>query len=197
MPGDASPCAVHKATGYENTVDGHPAYEYHLFQMAWVDAKALPERKPTRGEIEVRISSNPRVMGGKPTLRGTRVTASTIAGLLATGHSEAEVLALYPYLEADDIRAVERWTKEQEAARRPAGEVGSMADPALVLRLTPGELYDLQEGLDAYGEERLESYRTWLKLGSRYEAAFALRDYRSVGRLFREIEKRAVAEETP
>jgi uncharacterized protein (DUF433 family) len=62
------------------------------------------------------ISSNPRVMGGKPTIRGTCVTASTIAGLLATGHSEAQVLALHPYLEADDIRAVERWTKEQEAA---------------------------------------------------------------------------------
>lgn len=55
-------------------------------------------------------------MGGKPTIRGTRVTASTIAGLLATGHSEAEVLALYPYLEVDDIRAVERWTKEQDGA---------------------------------------------------------------------------------
>jgi len=55
-------------------------------------------------------------MGGKPTIRGTRVTVSTIAGLLATGHSEGEVLALYPYLEVDDIRAVERWTKEQEAA---------------------------------------------------------------------------------
>lgn len=72
-----------------------------------------------------------------------------------------------------------------------------MADAALVLRLTPGELYDLQEGLDVYGEERLASYRTWLKLGSRYEAALALRDYRRVGRLFREIERRAVAEETP
>ncbi len=56
-------------------------------------------------------------MGGKPCLRGTRVTVSTVAGLLATGHSEAEVLALYPYLEVDDIRAVERWAKEQDAAR--------------------------------------------------------------------------------
>lgn len=72
-----------------------------------------------------------------------------------------------------------------------------MADATLVLRLTPGELNDLQEGLDVYGEERLESYRTWLKLGSRYEAALALSGYRRVGRLFREIEKRAVAEETP
>lgn len=71
-----------------------------------------------------RISSNPRVMGGKPTLRGTRVTASTIAGLLATAHSEGEVLALYPYLEADDIRAVERWTKEKEAARGGAATGG-------------------------------------------------------------------------
>ncbi len=55
-------------------------------------------------------------MGGKPCLRGTRVIVSFVAGLLATGHSEAEVLALYPYLEVDDIRAVERWTKEQDGA---------------------------------------------------------------------------------
>lgn len=47
----------------------------------------------------------------------------------------------------------------------------------LVLRLTAGELYDLEEALDVYEEERLDSYRKWLKIGSRGEAAFALRDF--------------------
>jgi len=43
-------------------------------------------------------------MGGKPTLRGLRVTAGTIVGLVATGHSAAEIIKAYPYLEKDDIR---------------------------------------------------------------------------------------------
>lgn len=50
-----------------------------------------------------RITFNPVVMGGKPCIRGLRVTVGTIVGLIAAGHSRQEVLALYPYLEADDI----------------------------------------------------------------------------------------------
>ena len=42
-------------------------------------------------------------MGGKPCIRGMRVTVGTIVGLLASGHSSEEILRLYPYLEADDI----------------------------------------------------------------------------------------------
>lgn len=51
-----------------------------------------------------RITTDPAVMGGKPCIRGLRVTVGTIVGLVATGHSEAEILRLYPYLEAEDIR---------------------------------------------------------------------------------------------
>jgi len=42
-------------------------------------------------------------MGGKPCIRGLRVTVGTIVGLLAAGHERDEVLALYPYLEPADI----------------------------------------------------------------------------------------------
>jgi len=52
-----------------------------------------------------RITRNPEVMGGKPCIRGTRVTVGTIPGLLASGHAEEEVLEAYPYLEPGDIRA--------------------------------------------------------------------------------------------
>lgn len=69
-----------------------------------------------------------------------------------------------------------------------------MGDPILVLRLTAGELYDLQEALDVYEDERLDSYRMWLKHRCRFEAALALRDYLRVRRLFRTIGKRAVLE---
>ena len=52
-----------------------------------------------------RITFDPTVMGGKPCIRGMRVTVGTIVGLLAAGRTEAEVLKAYPYLEADDLRA--------------------------------------------------------------------------------------------
>ena len=52
-----------------------------------------------------RVTHSPDVMGGKPCLRGMRVTVGTIVGLLAAGKSHQEVLADFPYLEEDDIRA--------------------------------------------------------------------------------------------
>ena len=50
-----------------------------------------------------RISFDPQIMGGKPCIRGLRVTVGMIVGLLATGHAKAEILELYPYLEKEDI----------------------------------------------------------------------------------------------
>jgi uncharacterized protein (DUF433 family) len=44
-------------------------------------------------------------MGGKPCIRGMRVTVGTIVGLLAAGRTEAEILKAYPYLEPEDLRA--------------------------------------------------------------------------------------------
>jgi len=52
-----------------------------------------------------RITHDPGVMGGRPCIRGLRVTVGTVVGLLASGHSADEILKAYPYLEADDIRA--------------------------------------------------------------------------------------------
>lgn len=51
-----------------------------------------------------RITHDPAVMGGKPCIRGLRVTVGTIVGLVAAGRSHEEILRLYPYLEAEDIR---------------------------------------------------------------------------------------------
>ncbi|XZE19124.1 DUF433 domain-containing protein [Pirellulaceae bacterium SH449] len=55
--------------------------------------------------FESRIKLDPLVMGGKPCVRGLRVTVGTIVGLLATGSSEDDILGAYPYLEREDIRA--------------------------------------------------------------------------------------------
>lgn len=50
-----------------------------------------------------RITRNARVMGGKPCIRGTRVTVGTVVSLLGQGHSREAVLKAYPYLDAEDL----------------------------------------------------------------------------------------------
>jgi uncharacterized protein (DUF433 family) len=50
-----------------------------------------------------RITFNPEVMGGKPCIRGLRVTVGTLVGLMAAGRSPQEILNAYPYLELPDI----------------------------------------------------------------------------------------------
>ncbi len=51
-----------------------------------------------------RITFDPHVMGGKPCLRGMRVTVGTIVGLVASSLNFNEILSAYPYLEIDDIQ---------------------------------------------------------------------------------------------
>ena len=50
-----------------------------------------------------RVTFTAGVMGGKACIRGLRVTVSTVVGMLAH-HTPAEVLAMYPYLEPDDLK---------------------------------------------------------------------------------------------
>jgi uncharacterized protein (DUF433 family) len=52
----------------------------------------------------IRITFDPEVMGGKPCIRGMRVTVGTIVGLVASGHSFEDILKAYPYLEEEDLR---------------------------------------------------------------------------------------------
>jgi uncharacterized protein (DUF433 family) len=50
-----------------------------------------------------RITRNFEIMGGTPCIRGMRVTVGTVVGLIASGHSNLEILRAYPYLEEEDI----------------------------------------------------------------------------------------------
>jgi uncharacterized protein (DUF433 family) len=50
-----------------------------------------------------RITHDPAVMGGKPCIRGLRVTVGTIVGLLASGTPRERILQAYPHLEPEDI----------------------------------------------------------------------------------------------
>jgi uncharacterized protein (DUF433 family) len=67
-----------------------------------------------------RITFNPAVMGGKPCIRGLRVTVGAIVGMIAAGKTRDQILQLYPYLEAPDIDealAYAMWrVEEQEVA---------------------------------------------------------------------------------
>jgi uncharacterized protein (DUF433 family) len=50
-----------------------------------------------------RITQDPRVMGGRPCIRGMRVTVGTVVRQVGAGHSIGEILADYPYLEREDV----------------------------------------------------------------------------------------------
>ncbi len=51
-----------------------------------------------------RITTDPKIFGGKPCVRGLRFPVSRLLGLLAAGQTSEEILAAYSYLEAEDIR---------------------------------------------------------------------------------------------
>ena len=56
-----------------------------------------------------RITQNPQVMGGKPCIRGMRVTVGMILGQLAAGQTIDKLLADFPYLEREDITQALRY----------------------------------------------------------------------------------------
>jgi len=63
-----------------------------------------------------RITRDPEVMGGKPCIRGLRITVGTIVGLVASGHTKQEIIKLYPYVEEEDIQealAFAAWRAEE------------------------------------------------------------------------------------
>ncbi len=52
-----------------------------------------------------RITANPEIFGGKPIIRGMRISVELILSLLAQGVSQEDILADYPDLDPDDVRA--------------------------------------------------------------------------------------------
>jgi len=76
--------------------------------MIWVEVRNMRNLS--------RITFEQDVMGGKPCIRGMRVTVGTIVGLFAAGHTAAEILEAYPYLEEEDLRealAYAAWRVEE------------------------------------------------------------------------------------
>ena len=52
-----------------------------------------------------RITSDPSIFGGKPIIRGRRLAVEHVLSMLAAGDQTGDLLAAYPFLEADDVRA--------------------------------------------------------------------------------------------
>ena len=76
-----------------------------------------------RAMVLDRITRNPAVMGGKPCVRGMRVTVGMIVGLVASGHTTAEILTAYSCIEEEDIRhalAYAAWRVEEFEVPLPA-----------------------------------------------------------------------------
>ena len=69
------------------------------------------------GMISDRITINPDVCGGLPTIRGMRITVRDVLNMLAGGMSAEEILQDFPYLERADIEAVLRYAALQAAHR--------------------------------------------------------------------------------
>lgn len=63
-------------------------------------------------ELLSRITANPDVMLGKPTIRGMRITVEQVLRALANGVSERELLDDYPELESADVRAALMYATE-------------------------------------------------------------------------------------
>jgi len=69
-----------------------------------------------------RIMRDPAVMGGKPCIRGMRVTVGMIVGRIGAGHTIEELLADYPYLEREDVLQALRyaaWLAEEREVSLP------------------------------------------------------------------------------
>ena len=75
-----------------------------------------------------RITCDSRVMGGKPCIRGMRVTVGTVVGLVAAGRTSEEILREYPYLEAEDIPealSYAAWRAEEVEVGLGSGEAAA------------------------------------------------------------------------
>jgi uncharacterized protein (DUF433 family) len=59
-----------------------------------------------------RISQDPKVMVGKPVIRGTRITVEIILRKLGTGWTVEEILEAYPHLTREDIQAAQAFAAD-------------------------------------------------------------------------------------
>ena len=84
----------------------------------------MPARIPTFAGPDWReiVTIVPGLRGGRPVIRGMRITVGDVLGWLASGMSEAEILADFPELDGNDIRAALAFAAERERTVVTAAE---------------------------------------------------------------------------
>ncbi|MCL2635268.1 MAG: DUF433 domain-containing protein [Betaproteobacteria bacterium] len=68
----------------------------------------------TGQQLKQRITIEPGKRGGKPCIRGLRITVYDVLGMLSNGMSQSEIVEDFPELEVDDIRAVLAYAADRE-----------------------------------------------------------------------------------
>ena len=68
--------------------------------------------------ITDRIEINPKIMMGKPVVRGTRITVELILRKLSEGATESDLVEAYPRLTREDIQAAIRYAEDTLAMKR-------------------------------------------------------------------------------
>jgi len=71
-----------------------------------------------REDLRARITVNPAILAGKPIIRGMRISVEQIVLDVAAGVPQEELLAEYPGLEPEDIRAALQYAADLVAAER-------------------------------------------------------------------------------
>ncbi len=56
-----------------------------------------------------RIASDPAVLGGKPCIKGTRISVEFLLELIASGASRSDIISTYPHLSAEDVEVAVRY----------------------------------------------------------------------------------------
>lgn len=69
---------------------------------------------------QAHITRDPKVMLGKPCIKGTRITVELILRWLAAGRSFAEILEAYPHITEDDVKAALDFAADTVNGREPA-----------------------------------------------------------------------------
>jgi uncharacterized protein (DUF433 family) len=70
-----------------------------------------------------RIVSNPAVLGGKPCVRGTRISVELLLELVAGGASRDDILRSYPHLTPEDVEQAMRYAAQMSGNHKKAPDI--------------------------------------------------------------------------
>jgi uncharacterized protein (DUF433 family) len=126
-----SPADAYRLLNQSDLSSSDMTGELMIGDLVCIDAgKALaPARQRMRLYDRARdlIVSDPEIMGGTPTIRGTRITAQAILGRLDAGDTIAIILDDYPYLDQETIEAAALYAKANPPRGRPVGKLWNPA----------------------------------------------------------------------